>query len=192
MVGTAVVPAAMEELRPYLRRGVRRALTAAIAAGVGLTLVFSVTLLPPKAYAVEYRGRSFPIESRATASAAERALRLADRIAPRDGRLFVGPADLRRTVYADAYMYFLLHRLRPATFFIVLDPGVTELRRHRLARELLNADVLILNRAYDHPTEPNRSRVLGTGAPNRVVDRAFCERGHFGTFLVYARCRHSS
>jgi hypothetical protein len=65
---------------------------------------------------------------------------------------------------------------------------VTAFSRHRLADELPDADVLILNRAYDEVTEHNRSAEYGPAAPNRVVARDFCRRGRFGTLAVYARC----
>ena len=39
-------------------------------------------------------------------------------------RLFVGTGDLRKTPYSEAYLYYLLPDLVPATYYIEMDPGV--------------------------------------------------------------------
>ena len=39
-------------------------------------------------------------------------------------RLFVGPGDLRKTPYSEAFLYYLLPELDPATRYIEMDPGV--------------------------------------------------------------------
>jgi hypothetical protein len=182
------LPVARAELRPFGHPAVSNLIVASLALGVLLMLLYTLPSRLGPAYAVSHHGRSFLIGNAEQAANAQRAVALADRLAPRNGRLFVGPGDLRRTVYGDSYIYYLLPRLRPATFFIFLDPGVTTSKPHRLAVELRHADVLILNRAYDVVTEDNRSRIYGPSAPNRAVAQDFCRRGRFGSFLVFARC----
>ena len=184
----AALPALYKELRPFVRAALAKAAVACIALAALVMFLGAMPQTPGKADAVSYGGRSFPIGNARTAANAQRAIALADRLAPRNGRLFVGPADLRRTVYADSYIYYLLPHLQPATFFIILDPGITSIQPHRLAIELENADVLILNRAYDAVSEHNRSRIFGSPAPNQTVARDFCRRGRFGSFLVYTSC----
>jgi hypothetical protein len=186
VVSVAALLAALDELRRHVRRP--GLIGVAVGCAVVVVLASVATVFPPRSYAVSYGGRTFLLGNERDARDAESAVRLAGELAPAGGRLFVGPADLRRTDYDDAYMYYLLPRLRPATFFVELDPGVTVFSRHRLADELPRADVLILNRAYDLVSERNASADYGPSAPNRVVARDFCRRGHFGTFLVYARC----
>ena len=44
-------------------------------------------------------------------------------------RLFVGPVDLRKTPYSDAYLYYMLPDLVPATYYIEMDPGVANAER---------------------------------------------------------------
>ncbi len=39
-------------------------------------------------------------------------------------KLFVGPTDLRKTPYSDAYLYYLLPEYPPGTYYIEMDPGV--------------------------------------------------------------------
>jgi hypothetical protein len=193
----AAWPAALEEFRTSISRASARLPArlriGLVVTGLALVALLSLSLLagarlrPGKSYAVSHDGRSFRLKYENSARTAELAVERADSIAPPDGRLFVGPADLRRTTYADSYMYFLLPRLQPATFYIALDPHVTERAPHRLVSELPRADVLILNRAYDAVTEANVSAQFGSPAPNRVVARSFCLRAKFGSFLVYAR-----
>jgi hypothetical protein len=191
----AATPVVVAELRVLLRPVPRLVLLpvltllALFGASMAAVLASSASLRAPESYVVAHDDRSFRVARRSTARSAERALTRAEALGPPGGRLFVGPGDLRRTSYADSYLYYLLPHFRPATFFITLDPRSTELRGSRLADQLKTADVVILNRAYDAFSEPNRSSEFGSPAPNRVLRRAFCLRGAFGTFRVLARCR---
>jgi hypothetical protein len=191
-LAAAALPAAVAGLGDRVRTLIRAALTTAIAGVAMLMLVYVVRLTPPRAYDVSYGGRSFLLANPRIAHDASLAVARADALAPPGGRLFVGPGDLRRTVYDDAYLYYLLPRLKPATFFITLDPGVTVFPPHELSAELPQANVIILDRLYDTVTEPNSSRVFGSPAPNTVVRDDFCRRGRFGPFLVFLRCVHES
>lgn len=200
----AALPAALEEVG-RAHRAVEVALAAAVLAylAVGVLVkhnygpllsadVVSSSLDVTKSYTVVYDGRSFRVTDPRVARNAQRAVIRAGGLASDGGRLFVGPGDLRRTDYSDAYVYFLLPHLRPATFYITLDPGSTETRGVRLASELRHASVLVLNTAYDDPLERNaRAEAFGSAAPNRIVARDFCLRGSYGSFRVYSRCGDS-
>ena len=48
--------------------------------------------------------------------------------------LFVGPEDLRRTFYSDTFLYFLLPRFTPGSFYLEMDPGVSDTPRIRAGR----------------------------------------------------------
>ncbi|HEX5448879.1 MAG TPA: hypothetical protein VFW85_02335 [Gaiellaceae bacterium] len=137
------------------------------------------------AASVTYGGRSFRLDA-SFARAAQQAVVRAAQVAPVNGSLFVGPGDLRVTSYADAYMYFLLPQLKPATFYITLDPGSTNLPGEGLDGQLERADVLVLNDEYDPAS------ATGAAGPNRIVARDFCLRGTFQPFRVYVRCRASA
>jgi hypothetical protein len=113
--------------------------------------------------------------------------------------LFVGTGDLRKTAYSEAFLYYLLPDLDPATQYIEMDPGVANAEDSGLADEVRNADVLILSSIRDDWNEPNDSEVFGPDEPNQVVEEEFCLLESFGDGLfgrglyeVYLRCGDAS
>ncbi|MEN3272114.1 MAG: hypothetical protein V7636_875 [Actinomycetota bacterium] len=109
--------------------------------------------------------------------------------------LFVGTGDLRKTPYSEAFLYYLLPELDPATRYIEMDPGVANATDSGLADEVRHADVLILSSIRDDWNEPNDSRLFGPDEPNQIVKRDFCLVQSFGTGLygrglyeLYTRC----
>jgi hypothetical protein len=118
-----------------------------------------------------------------------------DHVAKPGDALFVGTGDLRKTPYSEAFLYYLLPELRPATRYIEMDPGVANAANSGLADELASADIVILSSIRDDWVEPNDSRVFGPDEPNQVLARDFCKAGSFGKGLfgrglyeLYARC----
>jgi hypothetical protein len=103
--------------------------------------------------------------------------------------LFVGPQDLRRTSLNDAYFYYLLDDLRPATRFMELNPLVASRLDSGLAGELRHADLLILSHQWDNWDEPNASREFGSAAPNQVVLSLFCRVVRAQQLELLRRCR---
>jgi hypothetical protein len=136
---------------------------------------------------LEQNGRRIPLASlpllRATGALLDRLQQLA---IPGD-RLFVGPADLRRTNYNDTFLYHMLPQLRPATYFLEMNPGSANRSNSRLASDIRTADWLILNRAYDDWREENSSGRNGSDEPNLVVRTEFTLSGEFGDYLLYRR-----
>jgi hypothetical protein len=102
--------------------------------------------------------------------------------------LFVGPQDLRRTNYGPTYMYFLLRDLRPASYYMEMNPGTANREGSGLADELRRADWLILTSEWDDWDEPNDSQDYGSPEPNRVVRELFCVRLEEGQYRLYERC----
>ena len=109
--------------------------------------------------------------------------------------LFVGTGDLRKTAYSEAFLYYLLPDLDPATQYIEMDPGVANAEDSGLADEVRAADVLILSSIRDDWNEPNDAQVFGPNEPNEVVEEDFCLLESFGVGLfgrglyeVYLRC----
>ena len=94
--------------------------------------------------------------------------------------LFVGPQDLRRTNYGPTFMYFLLRDLRPASYYMEMNPGTANREGSGLADELRRADWLILTSEWDDWNEPNES-----------VEYRFvrAERGGSRRLLPQARAR---
>jgi hypothetical protein len=114
----------------------------------------------------------------------------AARISQPGQRLFVGPGDLRKTPYSDAYLYYMLPGLVPATYYIEMDPGVANTAHSGLDQQLGSADIVILSKTWDNWSEPNNSRKVGSDRPVQVLTRQFC---HVGTYLdlyeLYRKCR---
>jgi hypothetical protein len=102
--------------------------------------------------------------------------------------LFVGPQDLRRTNYGPTYMYFLLRELRPASYYMEMNPGTANREGSGLADDLRKADWLILTSEWDDWSEPNDSAEFGPAEPNRVVREDFCLRLEKGQYRLYERC----
>ena len=75
-------------------------------------------------YTIEHDGRVFYYGKADRATAANLVIAAAARISQPGQRLFVGPGDLRKTPYSDAYLYYMLPDLVPATYYIEMDPGV--------------------------------------------------------------------
>ena len=141
-------------------------------------------------YPVRYSGRTFYLGAKDIAPVAQRML---DDVGPqmdKGQRLLVGTADLRKTPYSDAYLYYLLPKMTPGTRYIEMDPGVANAPDSGLAHEVATSDWLILSHIWDAWSEPNASRDFGSGAPNREVQRHFCAVGDYlPYFEVYRRCR---
>lgn len=188
IVAPAAVAVLIELARPLGRRialfGIAFAVAIAPLVVLIATSVFfpAVPLVPPRAYPISNDGRRFYLDSPQSSADASKAVRLVAQIAPH-GRLFVGPRDLSDPAAADDYLYYLLPALRPATFFIVVDPGTTDRPPHRLAAELPRADVLILDSSLPSATGGHMSQEA-----NAVVARDFCVAGRFGAMSVFRRC----
>lgn len=114
--------------------------------------------------------------------------RLAEVTTPGD-RLFVGTQDLRRTVYADTFVYFLFPELRPASFYAELNPGTANAEGSSLAQDLRSADAVLLTTRWDWLAEQTEaSGEPGPEAPNEVIDEEFCVDTRQGTYTLYVRC----
>jgi hypothetical protein len=140
-------------------------------------------------YIIQNDGRTFYYGKGDRARAAQMALDEVDRIAKPGQRLFVGPGDLRKTPYSDAYLYYMLPDLKPATYYIEMDPGMANAPKSGLDKQLESADVAILSKIWDNWSEPNDSRKFGSDAPVQVLNRDFCLVGNYlDLYEVYQKC----
>lgn len=131
-------------------------------------------------YPVTYEGRTFYLGAADIAPVAQRMLEeVGPQIQPGD-KLLVGTADLRKTPYSDAYLYYLLPDATPGTRYIEMDPGVANAPDSGLADEVAASDWLILSHVWDAWDEPNESRLNGSNEPNEVVERDFCKVADYG------------
>ena len=160
-----------------------------IAAGGSSTLTQLQDPRTSQAFAVEVGGRSFPVADPAEAADAGTVARALARLARPGDSLFVGPEDLRYTNYADTYLYYLLPELRPASFYMELNPQTANRSGSGLADSLAHATWLILTSRYGRGSEPNSSQRAGSSLPNDVVRREFCRRVSRGEYVLLQRCR---
>jgi hypothetical protein len=142
------------------------------------------------AYTMSHRGRIFYYGRADDARAANQLMAAVERVSKPGDRLFVGPQDLRKTPESDAYFYYLLPQLKPATYYIEMDPGVANADDSGLAGEIHRSDVLILSSSWNYWKEPNSSRKFGSDTPNKVVRAEFCRVGKFGShFELFTHCK---
>lgn len=209
-VPLSLLPMYLAELVPGRRVGGRQLARVALAAGSAGALLFGMipyftarswTELTRQTFVQDHTGfdvrrgdRNFYLGSEPITPAAQAVVDELGRRARPGERLFVGPADLRKTPYSDAYLYFLFPELTPSTRYIEMDPGIANAEGSGLAEDVASADWLILSHVWDNFDEPNDVRKLGSNAPNEVVARDFCLIDEYGTpdltyFLLYERCR---
>jgi hypothetical protein len=140
-------------------------------------------------HTMSHRGRIFYYGRADDATAATRLTAEVERISKPGQRLFVGPQDLRKTPFSDAFFYYLLPQLTPATYYIEMDPGVANAPDSGLANEVRHSDLLILSSSWNYWSEPNKSRDVGPDAPNQVVRTQFCLVGTYGPhYKLYRHC----
>ena len=142
---------------------------------------------PARSVFVQHGLRSFPVGPPERVVNIGRMLDELERLSKPGERLFVGPADLRRTNYTDTYIYHMMPKLIPATYFLEMNPLSANRAGSRLAADVRRADWLVLNREWDLAKEPNRSSEYGSSAPNAVVQKEFDLCGEFGGYLLFRR-----
>jgi hypothetical protein len=136
---------------------------------------------------LEHEGRSFPVDSISVARDTGGLLDKMTSLASPGQRLFVGPADLRRTNYNDTFLYYLLPQLTPATYFLEMNPLSANRPGSRLSADVLSADWLILDHRLDDWNEPNESSRFGPDAPNQMVQSNFELLARRGSYDIYRR-----
>jgi len=140
-------------------------------------------------FPITHDGRTFYFGS---AEGADDAQAIVDELAERSRpgeRLMVGPRDLSRANYSDAFFYNLFPDLTPGTQFIEMDPGIADAEGSPLASELKDNDWLILSDAWNDWSEPNTSSESRSQAANRVVEDRYCTVRETPTFTLLQRCR---
>jgi hypothetical protein len=92
---------------------------------------------------VQHNDGVFPCYKPATAIMAGRLLDRIEKLSASGQSLFVGPADLRRTNCTDTFLYYMLPKLRPATYFLEMNPFSANRPGSRLAEDVEDADWLV-------------------------------------------------
>ena len=179
LLATIVVIAMLQAIAPELTNMVRTCFAAALHARAEATFA-------------ERNGRSFPFGSPREAEIVAKMLAKLNALSAPGDRLFVGPADLRRTNYNDTYLYHMMPELTPATYYLEMNPLSANRPGPRLAADVQSADWLVLNRSYDFWTEPNRSSEYASNFPNIIMQRDFEVCGEFGRYLLGRRRSRAS
>jgi hypothetical protein len=177
-----------------IRSSVRIAWTAVVAVTVVVILAALGGIKFERTHpsvAVENSGRSFFLDDRARAASVTKVVAEAEKRSKTGDSLFVGPLDLRRTNLGATYIYFLMPKLEPASYYMEMNPHTANREGSGFAAELRRADWLILTSEWDDWREPNDSRDVGPSEPNEVVRRMFCPRFESGEYRLYERCARS-
>jgi hypothetical protein len=132
-------------------------------------------------------GRSFPLSSMYKAVTLRTILDRLDALASPGERVFVGPADLRRTNENETFIYHMLPQLRPATYFLEMNPRSANRPNSRLGQDIASADWLVLSHRFDEWNEPNKSAEFGSDQPMRVVQDQFELCGQYAGRDLYRR-----
>ncbi|HVE18774.1 MAG TPA: hypothetical protein VNB52_06805, partial [Ilumatobacteraceae bacterium] len=200
-----LILAVVEYMRQRRPRSTQRQLvTAGVATAVALTFVvaplftFRYYLLHTRVsvgnvqtpFPVSRNGRRFYLGDFGPYLASRDVIADLGKMSKPGERLLVGPSDLRRTWYSDAFFYYMFPELTPATYFIEMDPGLANAPGSRLASEVASSDWVILTGFWDGWREPNSSMDFGSDVPNKVLNDDFCEVGNYQSGLVrlYHRC----
>ena len=141
------------------------------------------------AYKIEHDGRVFYYGKQDRAQAAQMVIDAAAKISKPGQKLFVGPVNLRKTPYSDAYLYYMLPDLKPGTYYIEMDPGMANANDSGLDKQLASSDIAILSAIWDNWSEPNDSRKVGSDKAEKVLARDFCRVGtYLGLYELYRKC----
>ncbi len=132
------------------------------------------------AFPITRNGRTFYYGRDDVARTARDLLAVVPKYARPGDKLFVGPTDLRKTPYSDAYLYYLLPEYPPGTYYIEMDPGVANAKGSRLASDLERSQIAILSGVWNDWSEPNDSRKFGSTTATKVLHRDFCLADWFG------------
>ncbi len=144
----------------------------------------------PAPFKIERNGHRFWVGDPAVSSAIGEMIPDLEALSQPGDRLFVGPGDLSRTVYADTYVYWLFPELVPATYFIEMDPGLADAEGSGMAADIASADFEVLTNTWTGWSEPNGSADFGSPEHSQAVADNFCLVGNYDTNLVllFVRC----
>jgi hypothetical protein len=137
----------------------------------------------PVSFRVTGEGRSWLLADPTAAHDVQAIVSATERLTRPRQSLFVGSTDLRGANVSDTELYFLLPRLRPASYYMELEQNAFNARDSGLVHDLRRADWLILTSRF------RTKRLAGSDEPNQVVAREFCLRTTSGSYSLYQHCR---
>ena len=99
-------------------------------------------------------------------------------------RFIQGPTDFRFTNYNEPAFYWLNPQLIPATYYLEMNPGISNAKNSQMASDIASADVLLLSNRFEKFSEPNTSTVPGDALANEVIARNFCVIGQTNWYFL--------
>jgi hypothetical protein len=126
-----------------------------------------------KAFRVRSEDREFYVASQAQQHAFESVIDSLS-AAPNGSTVIIGPAQLGRSVLNDMALYFLLPKLEPGSYFVEINPGISNAPGSGFSRDLRAVDWLVLTHFADAFDEPNRSREVLDPELDQIVANEFC------------------
>lgn len=132
--------------------------------------------------------RSFPVATADEAREAEQTVATVMRYAQPGDRIVVGPQDLRRTTYADTYLYHLLPDLEPGTYYLSETPGTANGEGSKLPGDIANADIVVLGTAPANEFLVPGTELGNNDAIDELADH-FCLVASYEIHRVYVRCQ---
>ncbi len=193
IVPLSLLPAlALFGMRRLIPDAVGRAVCVAVVGAATIALVYRQSHLETWTVShpaqIENAGRSFPTAESEHTQTMRDVIADAQRLSRPGESIFVGPLDLRRLNYGPTFIYYLLPKLEPASYYMEMNPGTATRPGSGFADEIRAADWLILTSDWDGWSEPNESSTYGSNEPNEIVRDDFCLRRESGTFRLYERC----
>jgi hypothetical protein len=137
---------------------------------------------------VRSEGRFVPMPSEKARQELQSVVDELKRLSVPGDKVLVGPYDLARTNYSDAYVYFLLPWLQVSSYYIEMANGVSNRPGTRLAGDLSRSRFAVLSTQYDTWSEANASGAPGSAEPLAVLEREFCLHSTHGFFRLYVHC----
>lgn len=132
--------------------------------------------------------RSFPLATAEEAREAEQTAMEVSGYAQPGDRIVVGPPDLRRTTYADTYLYHLLPALVPGTYYLSETPGTANGEGSKLPGDIADADVVVLGTAPANQFLVPDTALGNNDSIDALADH-FCLVASLPIHRVYVRCR---
>jgi hypothetical protein len=143
----------------------------------------SFGLGPVPSYRLTFEGRAVPLPLEEQVGELSGVLDRVNDLARPGDRVFVGPDDLAHPVYNDTFLYYLVPRLVPATYYLEMNPGTADRPGSRLRDDVASADVLILTSRFDEWDGSDSSR-----SSESSFFVGFCPRLSSGPWQVLVRC----
>jgi len=199
-VAVALLPAALDSILRQLVPLIGKVLHGSVLTVAGIATVGMVSNVrdelwwratrisegvQPYEFPVTRGGRTVPEHNAGYALALRAACADVDRVSSRGDRLFVGPLDLRGTSIGDTFIYFLFPDRTPATYYLEMEPGVSNRPDSSLGNDIASAKVLILSESL----KVSGAGSVGGEAPIAVVQTRFRLFSRHDPYLVYVCSR---